>query len=110
MQDLAADDEGRTLPELEHAMDEYLREEDDLESEAALLVERGWPARDDQRLTITDLGGLRCPSGTTRFTAPCQQAMPPMHWPARPSAQARLKREPPASRIPQNRNASGLRL
>lgn len=55
-QDLAADDEGRTLPGLEHAMVEYLREEDDLESEAALLVERGWLARDDQRLTITDLG------------------------------------------------------
>ena len=42
--------------------------------------------------------------------SPCQPSMPPMHWPARPSAQARLKREPPASRIPQNRNASGLRL
>lgn len=26
------------------------------QSEATLLVERGWLARDDQRLTITDLG------------------------------------------------------
>jgi hypothetical protein len=41
-QDLAADDEGRTLPEPAHAMADYLREEDDLESESDTLVRRGW--------------------------------------------------------------------
>jgi hypothetical protein len=55
-QDLAADDEGRTLPEPAHAMADYLREEDDLESESGTLVRRGWLVRVGQRLKITDLG------------------------------------------------------
>ena len=55
-QDLASDERGRTLAELERAMRDYLRDEDDLASAADALVTRGWLTRDGQRLRITDLG------------------------------------------------------
>ncbi len=55
--DLSADGHGMTIPELREAMRTYLRAEDDLTAEAAVLVERGWLRRDpDDRLWITDTG------------------------------------------------------
>src|SRR5688500_13576000 len=44
--DLSADGHGRSVAELRHAMRTYLRAEDDLPAEAALLVERDWLRRD----------------------------------------------------------------
>ncbi|KHL17096.1 hypothetical protein CLV56_0826 [Mumia flava] len=54
--DLAEDDQGATVAELEHAMAEYLREEDDLDTEADTLVARGWLEREGVRLRITEAG------------------------------------------------------
>ena len=56
-QDLLADDRGLTLAELQSAMAEYIRPEDDLPREAALLLERGFLRRDGEgRLFLTDAG------------------------------------------------------
>ncbi|MFB7863948.1 MarR family transcriptional regulator [Streptomyces sp. NPDC056069] len=55
--DLSPDGQGMTVPELRQAMSSYLRAEDDLESEAEVLLERGWLTRDDAaRLWITEAG------------------------------------------------------
>jgi len=55
--DLSADGQGRTVPELERAMSTYLRSEDDLAAEAEILLERGWLTRDGRgRLWITGAG------------------------------------------------------
>ncbi|MEV5240143.1 MarR family winged helix-turn-helix transcriptional regulator [Streptomyces cinnamoneus] len=55
--DISPDGEGMTLPELREAMASYIRPEDDLASEAAVLVERGWLTRDAQdRLWLTEEG------------------------------------------------------
>ncbi|MFD8982794.1 MarR family transcriptional regulator [Streptomyces sp. NPDC059564] len=55
--DISPDGQGMTVPELERAMSSYLRSEDDLESEAAVLSERGWLIRDGRgRLWITEAG------------------------------------------------------
>ncbi|MFJ8209449.1 MarR family transcriptional regulator [Streptomyces sp. NPDC096033] len=55
--DISADGEGMTVPELRRAMASYLRPEDDLDAEAAVLVERGWLRRDDEeRLWLTEAG------------------------------------------------------
>lgn len=55
--DISPDGRGMTVPELERAMSSYLRSEDDLEAEAAVLLERGWLTRDGEgRLWITEAG------------------------------------------------------
>ncbi|MFI6451939.1 MarR family transcriptional regulator [Streptosporangium amethystogenes] len=55
--DLSPDGLGMTIPDLQQAMSTYLRSEDDLESEAEVLLERGWLSRDTQgRLWITEPG------------------------------------------------------
>ncbi|WP_250029629.1 MarR family transcriptional regulator [Paractinoplanes maris] len=55
--DLSPDGGGRTVPELRHAMASYLRDEDDLDAEADVLVERGWLTRDEnERVRITEAG------------------------------------------------------
>lgn len=56
--DLASDDgAGMTIPQLQQAMSEYLRPEDDLASEAKVLLGRGWIDADhDGRLRLTDAG------------------------------------------------------
>ncbi|CAN3985470.1 MarR family winged helix-turn-helix transcriptional regulator [Kitasatospora purpeofusca] len=55
--DISPDGAGMTVPELRAAMASYLRPEDDLTAEAAVLVERGWLTRDaDQRLWLTEEG------------------------------------------------------
>ncbi|MEV8531779.1 MarR family winged helix-turn-helix transcriptional regulator [Streptomyces sp. NPDC051211] len=55
--DISPDGEGMTLPELRKAMSLYIRPEDDLAAESAVLVERGWLRRDDKdRLWITEEG------------------------------------------------------
>ncbi len=55
--DISPDGEGMTVPELRRAMASYLRPEDDLDAEAAVLVERGWLRRDDEeRLWLTEAG------------------------------------------------------
>ncbi|GAA3208214.1 MarR family transcriptional regulator [Dactylosporangium siamense] len=55
--DLSTDGHGMTVPQLREAMRTYLRSEDDLEAESAVLVERGWLTRDgDDRLWITEAG------------------------------------------------------
>lgn len=55
--DISADGQGMTLPALREAMASYVRPEDDLAAEAAVLVERGWLRRDDeQRLWLTEEG------------------------------------------------------
>ncbi|MFH8368333.1 MarR family transcriptional regulator [Streptomyces sp. NPDC018031] len=55
--DLSPDGSGMTVPELRQAMSGYLRAEDDLEREAAVLLERGRLTRDDDgRLWITEAG------------------------------------------------------
>ncbi|MFD6415282.1 MarR family transcriptional regulator [Streptomyces sp. NPDC060194] len=54
--DIAPHDEGMTLPSLRAARASYLRPEDDLAAEAAVLVERGWLSRDADRLRITEAG------------------------------------------------------
>ncbi|WP_328952810.1 MarR family winged helix-turn-helix transcriptional regulator [Kitasatospora purpeofusca] len=55
--DISPDGAGMTVPELRAAMASYLRPEDDLTAEAAVLVERGWLSRDDgHRLWLTEEG------------------------------------------------------
>ncbi|MEV6886285.1 MULTISPECIES: MarR family winged helix-turn-helix transcriptional regulator [unclassified Streptomyces] len=55
--DLSPDGEGMTLPELRRAMASYIRPEDDLAAEAAVLLERGWLTRDAKdRLRLTTEG------------------------------------------------------
>ncbi|MEU8956351.1 MarR family winged helix-turn-helix transcriptional regulator [Streptomyces sp. NPDC048518] len=55
--DISPDGAGMTLPELRAAMASYIRAEDDLAAEAAVLVERGWLTRDtDDRLWLTEEG------------------------------------------------------
>ncbi|GAA2812690.1 MarR family transcriptional regulator [Kitasatospora aburaviensis] len=55
--DISPDGEGMTLPELQQAMRSYIRPEDDLAAESAVLVERGWLRRDaDDRLWLTTQG------------------------------------------------------
>ncbi|KJY28113.1 MarR family winged helix-turn-helix transcriptional regulator [Streptomyces sp. NRRL S-495] len=55
--DISPDGAGMTVPELRAAMASYLRSEDDLTAEAAVLVERGWLTQDaEQRLWLTEEG------------------------------------------------------
>jgi hypothetical protein len=55
--DISPDGDGMTITELREAMSSYLRPEDDLESEAEVLLERGWLTRDGEgRLWITESG------------------------------------------------------
>lgn len=55
--DISPDGEGMTLPELREAMASYIRPEDDLAAEAAVLLERGWLTRDaESRLWLTEEG------------------------------------------------------
>ncbi|GAB3149726.1 hypothetical protein GCM10027290_36400 [Micromonospora sonneratiae] len=55
--DLSPDGQGMTIPQLQEAMATYLRPEDDLATEAQVLVERGWLHRDDEdRPWITEAG------------------------------------------------------
>ncbi|CAL9339464.1 hypothetical protein SUDANB105_00239 [Streptomyces sp. enrichment culture] len=55
--DLSADGQGMTVPELRQAMASYLRPEDDLAAEAEVLLERGWLTRDtDGRWWLTEAG------------------------------------------------------
>lgn len=55
--DISPDGAGMTLPDLRAAMAAYIRPEDDLAAEAAVLLERGWLTRDaDDRFWITDQG------------------------------------------------------
>ncbi|MER7001015.1 MarR family winged helix-turn-helix transcriptional regulator [Streptomyces sp. NPDC000410] len=55
--DISPDGDGMTLPELREAMRSYIRPEDDLAAESAVLVERGWLRRDaEDRLWLTEEG------------------------------------------------------
>ncbi|MFJ4794931.1 MarR family transcriptional regulator [Kitasatospora purpeofusca] len=55
--DISPEGAGMTVPELRVAMASYLRAEDDLTAEAAVLVERGWLTQDaDRRLWLTEEG------------------------------------------------------
>ena len=55
--DVSPDGQGMTIPALEEAMSAYLREEDDLAAEAAILLDRGWLSRDgEDRMWITEEG------------------------------------------------------
>ncbi|MCF3118980.1 MarR family transcriptional regulator [Streptomyces arenae] len=55
--DISPDGEGMTLPELRAAMASYIRAEADLAAETAVLLERGWLARDAEgRLWLTEEG------------------------------------------------------
>ncbi|ARZ65892.1 MarR family transcriptional regulator [Streptomyces sp. HU2014] len=55
--DISPDGEGMTLPELREAMASYIRSEDDLAAEAAVLLERGWLTQDaEERLWLTEEG------------------------------------------------------
>ncbi|MFD7319776.1 MarR family transcriptional regulator [Streptomyces sp. NPDC059875] len=55
--DISPDGEGMTLPELREAMRSYIRPEDDLAAESAVLVERGWLRKDaEDRLWLTEEG------------------------------------------------------
>ncbi|AZM92676.1 MULTISPECIES: MarR family winged helix-turn-helix transcriptional regulator [Streptomyces] len=55
--DISPDGEGMTLAALREAMASYIRAEDDLAAESAVLVERGWLRRDDEgRLWLTEEG------------------------------------------------------
>ncbi|WP_395292289.1 MarR family transcriptional regulator [Kitasatospora hibisci] len=55
--DISPDGGGMTLPELREAMSSYIRPEDDLAADSAVLVERGWLRRDaDDRLWLTAQG------------------------------------------------------
>jgi hypothetical protein len=56
--DLAPDDgAAMTIPQLQEAMTEYIRPDDDLASEAEVLIGRGWIHADhDGRLRLTDAG------------------------------------------------------
>lgn len=56
-EDLSADGEGMLVVDLHDAMAEYLRPEDDLDAEAAVLADRGLLRRDEDRCYwITDAG------------------------------------------------------
>ncbi|WP_431676727.1 MarR family transcriptional regulator [Kitasatospora sp. KL5] len=55
--DLSADGQGMTVGELQLAMSGYLRPEDDLAAESAVMLEHGWLTRDGEgRLWITEEG------------------------------------------------------
>ncbi|MFF5211141.1 MarR family winged helix-turn-helix transcriptional regulator [Streptosporangium sp. NPDC000396] len=55
--DISPDGYGMTISELQQAMSSYLRPEDDLETEAEVLLRRGWLTRDGEgRLWITESG------------------------------------------------------
>lgn len=55
--DVSPDGQGMIIPELQQAMSSYLGAEDDLQTEAQVLVGRGWLTRDDEgRLWITAAG------------------------------------------------------
>ncbi|GAA3984035.1 hypothetical protein GCM10022384_35800 [Streptomyces marokkonensis] len=55
--DISPDGHGMTVPELQQAMNSYLRPEDDLRAEAEVLLVRGWLTRDAEgRLWITASG------------------------------------------------------
>ncbi|AZM56876.1 transposase [Streptomyces sp. WAC 01529] len=55
--DISPDGAGMTVAELREAMRLYIRPEDDLEAESAVLVERGWLRRDaEDRLWLTEEG------------------------------------------------------
>ncbi|MDX3710455.1 MarR family winged helix-turn-helix transcriptional regulator [Streptomyces europaeiscabiei] len=55
--DISPDGHGMTIPELQQAMSTYLRAEDDLETEAKVLLDRGWLSRDGEGLLwITESG------------------------------------------------------
>ncbi|MFE7776288.1 MarR family transcriptional regulator [Streptomyces sp. NPDC057445] len=55
--DLSPDGRGMSVPELQQAMSTYLRREDDLNSEAEILLKRGWLTADGEgRLWITEAG------------------------------------------------------
>ncbi|MFE4631985.1 MarR family transcriptional regulator [Streptomyces sp. NPDC056773] len=55
--DISPDGEGMTVAELREAMRSYIRPEDDLPAEAAVLEERGWLRRDaEDRLWLTEEG------------------------------------------------------
>ncbi|MEU3728392.1 MarR family transcriptional regulator [Streptomyces sp. NPDC033538] len=55
--DISPDGHGMTIPELQQAMNSYLRPEDDLGAEAEVLLGRGWLTLDAEgRLWITESG------------------------------------------------------
>ncbi|MGW1767227.1 MarR family transcriptional regulator [Streptomyces sp. NPDC002073] len=55
--DISPDGRGMTLSELQKAMSSYIRPEDDLAAESAVLVERGWLTLDaEHRLWLTEEG------------------------------------------------------
>ncbi|MBO2453827.1 winged helix-turn-helix transcriptional regulator [Actinomadura barringtoniae] len=55
--DISPDGHGMTLAELREAMASYIRAEDDVAAESAVLLERGWLRRDaEDRLWLTDEG------------------------------------------------------
>ncbi|GGV35846.1 MarR family winged helix-turn-helix transcriptional regulator [Streptomyces spectabilis] len=55
--DISPDGQGMTVPELREAMSLYIRPEDDLAADSAVLVKRGWLRRDDDdRLWLTEEG------------------------------------------------------
>lgn len=55
--DISPDGHGMTALELEQAMSAYIKPEDDLATEAEVLVARGWLTRDaEERLWITAAG------------------------------------------------------
>ncbi|MGW6564124.1 MarR family transcriptional regulator [Streptomyces sp. NPDC054975] len=55
--DISPDGEGMTVAGLREAMKSYIRPEDDLEAESAVLEERGWLKRDaENRLWLTEEG------------------------------------------------------
>ncbi|MFE7582106.1 MarR family transcriptional regulator [Streptomyces gardneri] len=55
--DISPDGEGMTVAGLREAMKSYIRPEDDLEAESAVLEERGWLRRDaEDRLWLTEEG------------------------------------------------------
>ncbi|MFB7352925.1 MarR family winged helix-turn-helix transcriptional regulator [Streptomyces gardneri] len=55
--DISPDGEGMTVAELREAMKSYIRPEDDLAAESAVLEERGWLRRDaEDRLWLTEEG------------------------------------------------------
>ncbi|MCF3169327.1 MULTISPECIES: MarR family transcriptional regulator [Streptomyces] len=56
-EDISPDGAGMTLPELQEAMASYIQPQDDLATEAAELVRRGWLRQDaDGALWITEEG------------------------------------------------------
>ncbi|TQL69111.1 hypothetical protein FB381_3013 [Nocardioides albertanoniae] len=72
--DLSPDGRGMSIAELRDAMSTYLRKEDDLESEARVLLEKGWLERDESdHLSITPTGETAL-AGLKQF-APAIRAM-----------------------------------